>query len=629
MVALTVGILGLQIALPWISYQVTGSKFDEIDNTNDQQSANAFWRNRFRFDALLNPRNPDPAEAVFLSGTVCKGELFILLRKSGRDRSQGVVIELIRVNLRHGQIATCPVAQDVRHVLSDGDTLWYLPHDVRVTQPFLWGGRPVAITPLESGRSHYPHRLVQYEDGQWRDTDRFALLPFEYHFRCGDNEFANDCRQREAFFCQHGQVINPIGSPFDIYYHGDLVTGTAEEQLVFHEQFGQITEPLHIDIATLLPEQLELLGWSHEQIGGFLLQRENPIAGGEWAENALGVWFENNRPCAMTLCSDDEDHDQETLNFAWCRYEAGGKSDFRMIPSPIRWDDQRRFMSSDIGCMHIVSSATGEVYLFSYDSRDGRIHILKWEEGRLRLIARRGSTAVALMCLDASIFFCLGTVFPIILLALIACFDQWRRGTCEVFHAHRRAMLASVVPRGIARIIDLMIPSTMLFLSLALHPDLVCWWRHLVYRGERVRDAVVGFSFEFTRHSLITIWEAVEQFLLQLAAAPLIWLLVIPALAFFFAQAVCQARTGYTIGKWLLGLRVVRPTLQNCGIARSLLREILFAFDSLLLVSWIPGVISILTTDRSQRLGDVFSDTIVICDVRPLKQVSNSAECDH
>jgi uncharacterized RDD family membrane protein YckC len=75
-----------------------------------------------------------------------------------------------------------------------------------------------------------------------------------------------------------------------------------------------------------------------------------------------------------------------------------------------------------------------------------------------------------------------------------------------------------------------------------------------------------------------------------------------------------QAWSGRTLDKWLLGIRVVRTTLRPCGLARSILREFLLLADSTMYLSWVPGVISIVVTQRAQRIGDYLSDTIVIRD---------------
>jgi len=75
---------------------------------------------------------------------------------------------------------------------------------------------------------------------------------------------------------------------------------------------------------------------------------------------------------------------------------------------------------------------------------------------------------------------------------------------------------------------------------------------------------------------------------------------------------MAQARIGTTVGKWMLGLRTLRTTGHPCGLARSILHELLLCIDSLMLLCWIPGVINTVLTRRSQRLGDLAADTVVV-----------------
>ncbi len=77
-----------------------------------------------------------------------------------------------------------------------------------------------------------------------------------------------------------------------------------------------------------------------------------------------------------------------------------------------------------------------------------------------------------------------------------------------------------------------------------------------------------------------------------------------------------QGRWGWTPGKWICGLRIVRTTLRPFGLLRSLLRVLLLYVDAILLAYPIPGVAAILLSENRQRLGDMAADTIVIVAVR-------------
>ena len=75
---------------------------------------------------------------------------------------------------------------------------------------------------------------------------------------------------------------------------------------------------------------------------------------------------------------------------------------------------------------------------------------------------------------------------------------------------------------------------------------------------------------------------------------------------------VIQGCWGITPGKWLCGLRTLRTTLRPCGIARSLVREVMLVAETFQLICWLPPMLSIALTNQRQRLGDLVSDTIVV-----------------
>lgn len=68
---------------------------------------------------------------------------------------------------------------------------------------------------------------------------------------------------------------------------------------------------------------------------------------------------------------------------------------------------------------------------------------------------------------------------------------------------------------------------------------------------------------------------------------------------------------GYTPGKYLLGLVVVKSDGSNCTIGASILRNLLWLVDSLPAFNLI-AVAMILLTDENQRVGDFVADTVVV-----------------
>ncbi|WP_436343067.1 RDD family protein [Natronorubrum sp. FCH18a] len=68
---------------------------------------------------------------------------------------------------------------------------------------------------------------------------------------------------------------------------------------------------------------------------------------------------------------------------------------------------------------------------------------------------------------------------------------------------------------------------------------------------------------------------------------------------------------GYTPGKYVLGLVVVKSDGSNCTVGSSILRNLLWLIDSLPAFNLV-GIVLILFTDDNQRVGDFVADTVVV-----------------
>ena len=71
-----------------------------------------------------------------------------------------------------------------------------------------------------------------------------------------------------------------------------------------------------------------------------------------------------------------------------------------------------------------------------------------------------------------------------------------------------------------------------------------------------------------------------------------------------------QGIAGGSVGKLLVGLRVVNYDGRRAGIGRSALRTLLLIVDSACL--WIPGLVAIFTTKGHRRIGDLAAKTLVV-----------------
>ena len=86
----------------------------------------------------------------------------------------------------------------------------------------------------------------------------------------------------------------------------------------------------------------------------------------------------------------------------------------------------------------------------------------------------------------------------------------------------------------------------------------------------------------------------------------LVFLLVI--FAYFILMEAC---VGYTVGKRILGMRVVDGTGNKIGLARSIVRNLLRLVDGLPTLN-ILGIILIVSSPRGQRFGDRVAKTFVV-----------------
>ncbi|MGQ3330890.1 RDD family protein [Halorubrum sp. FL23] len=124
------------------------------------------------------------------------------------------------------------------------------------------------------------------------------------------------------------------------------------------------------------------------------------------------------------------------------------------------------------------------------------------------------------------------------------------------------------------------------------------------------------------------IWHRVGAYLIDSILMALIWVAVILAgtslgdigfLVLAFAGLVAtlvygfllEGLYGYTPGKYLLGLVVIKSDGSNCTIGASVLRNLLWIVDALPTLNLV-AIVLILLTDDNQRVGDLVADTVVV-----------------
>lgn len=89
----------------------------------------------------------------------------------------------------------------------------------------------------------------------------------------------------------------------------------------------------------------------------------------------------------------------------------------------------------------------------------------------------------------------------------------------------------------------------------------------------------------------------------------LVWFVVgIAALAYKF---VLEGLYGHTVGKYLMGLVVVKSDGSNITMGSSIIRNLLLIVDNLPF-AYLVGLALIFITDDNQRVGDLAADTVVV-----------------
>jgi uncharacterized RDD family membrane protein YckC len=82
--------------------------------------------------------------------------------------------------------------------------------------------------------------------------------------------------------------------------------------------------------------------------------------------------------------------------------------------------------------------------------------------------------------------------------------------------------------------------------------------------------------------------------------------------------AFCEAVfNGRTIGKMVVGIRVVSDRGVPIAGGQAVLRNLLWAFDGLWPFCYLPAVACMLMTRKFQRLGDLAAGTMVVVEARP------------
>jgi uncharacterized RDD family membrane protein YckC len=157
-----------------------------------------------------------------------------------------------------------------------------------------------------------------------------------------------------------------------------------------------------------------------------------------------------------------------------------------------------------------------------------------------------------------------------------------------------------MVRRVIAYYIDLVI-----YLVAALVPLAVLADSRSILAGESLNrvgriDGVDPYVFKGNTVYIVTESDVITAGLIALAV-------------FLLLAVVLQGLTGRTIGKFVTGIRTVRPDGSRPGLGRAFIRELCWIIDGIpgFAVPLVGGVLALVTTGR-RRLGDMLGRTYVV-----------------
>jgi uncharacterized RDD family membrane protein YckC len=177
---------------------------------------------------------------------------------------------------------------------------------------------------------------------------------------------------------------------------------------------------------------------------------------------------------------------------------------------------------------------------------------------------------------------------PIVLLAMYVPTLHIAMRACRTMRygfAHRTVRLASVGWRAIARGIDTLIYMAPVAAALL--------WLYLTFDLEQ--------AIQQTTADPLSMAKSVGLFLLGFLTYGIVAIIVMGTL-----EGVC----GWSPGKLLCGLRVVRTTLEPIGVLRGMIRQFLLVIDGQL--NYLVGGVMVAVSVKQQRLGDLAADSIVI-----------------
>jgi len=119
--------------------------------------------------------------------------------------------------------------------------------------------------------------------------------------------------------------------------------------------------------------------------------------------------------------------------------------------------------------------------------------------------------------------------------------------------------------------------------------------------------AIVAASI-FARFEILSLPSLRMDFMTGRITHPLLWI-ISAAIPFVYYFAM-ETNWGQTLGKKIVGIRVLKADGRRCDFTASAIRNVLRFVDNLFF--GLIGVLLIATSAKKQRLGDILAGTVVV-----------------
>ncbi len=490
----------------------------------------------------------------------------------------GIHFEIKAVDLQSGRerMTDYPVHLPWNGWVTDGNRLWliggslvvevdgerqteYRPQrklNARICMAFLYDSSPALI----DFDGHY--RLLVFNKGEWEDRGEVALPGVG---RRWEKDEVSGEERLVPLWKEPRSEANPALEFVRVLSVGNtqhlVHTGSQSHVVSYRKGLEFVTRDTEVACADF-PDNVEsdVTGWKKL----------------DFDQQLLGICRANDEVLMATLESP-----QKPIQF-WEQSPPGSEKPFQlaMETAPAPWQT-----------IALESTFDGKEVYFIQDRNLLSPRIRRYERGELKEVNLPISTPITKwlhwterVLTQIAVVMSVGTF-------LLVCGSIWlsRSQDSSYQFGHATVRLAPIGRRCLARAIDLIL----LFSPLIVHAAISLPHVH----NEQIFRLYWG-SGESQR--------AFDELFHTLRPDGLV------SIVLFVMTILIQSRWGVTPGKWLLGLRTLRTTLRPCGVARSLLRELLMAVDAPLLLTPLPGITSMLSTECRQRLGDLAADTLVI-----------------